>query len=59
MTNCAKVTPARSASAAVALEGRGPVARQAEDERAQHVDAVRAERLQPLDERLAGRLKPL
>ena len=35
------------------------VARQPEDERAEDVDAVLAERPQPLDQFLAARLKPL
>ena len=41
ITNCAKVTPARSARSAVASNVSRTVARQAEDERAEHVDAVR------------------
>ena len=40
ITNCAKVTPACCASAAVASKVSRPVARQSEDERAEHVDAV-------------------
>ena len=47
ITNCANVMPARSATESVASNVVGAVARQAEDERAEHVHAVLAERLQP------------
>ena len=47
-TNCAKVRSAFSASASVASNVSAAVARQAEDERAEDVDAVLPELLQPL-----------
>ncbi len=50
ITNCAKVRLARSATESVAVERGFAVARQTEDERAEHVHAVAAERLEPLDE---------
>ena len=54
MTNCAKVTPERSASSAVRSNVCGPIARQPENERAEHMNAVMAERAQPIDQPLAA-----
>ena len=59
MTNCANVTPARSRELRRRDECRRPIARQAEDEGSEHVDAVLAEGLQPLDEGLAREIEPL
>ena len=50
---------ASRASAAVASNVCRPIARQPEDERAEHVDAVLAERAQAFDERVARELKSL
>ena len=50
ITNCAKVIPGARASFGGQLERLGPVARQPEDERAEHVDAVVPERAQPIDQ---------
>ena len=58
-TNCAKVRSACSASATVASNVLAVVARQAEDERPEHVDAVAAERAQPRDQRVAGQVEAL
>ena len=55
ITNCANVSPARSATSAVASNVSRLIARQPEDERAEHVHAVLAELAQPLDQRLARR----
>ena len=41
------------------VERRRPIARQAEDERAEHVHAVLAERAQPRDQRVAGDVEAL
>ena len=54
ITNCAKVRLARSATESVASKVAVAIARQTEDERAEHVHAVLAERSQPVDERLAA-----
>ena len=54
MTNWAKVTLALRASSTVASKVPGFVGGQAEDERAEHVDAVLLEGLELLDEAVAG-----
>ena len=59
MTNCAKVTPALLRDVDGRVERAGAVARQPEDERAEHVHAVMLERAQPLDELLAGDVEVL
>ena len=59
MTNCAKVSPARSATSAVASNVDGAIARQPEDERAEDVHAVLAERAQARDQRLADVVEAL
>jgi hypothetical protein len=54
MTNCAKVTPERSASFAVNSKVSGLSLGRPEDERAEHVHAVVTERAQAIDQMLAA-----
>jgi hypothetical protein len=51
--------PDRSASFAVSSKVSGTIARQPEDERAEHVHAVVAERAQPIDQLLAAVIEVL